>query len=135
VDLLHGDASPHSRRLERHQPARAIGTPHEVAAQPAVLVPIGELDFSVTPVLRELLLATGDAPIIDLSEATFIDAGAIGEFVRLAKRVAPRRPVLLHPQPHVRRIIELLELDAVFAISDERVTGTIPRRVWRSPAL
>jgi anti-anti-sigma factor len=89
---------------------------------------VGELDFSSARGVRDALETVRSPARIDLSEVRYLDARILGEFVRLAQRVAPERPVLIGVQPQVRRMIEVLALDRSFALTEERYTG--PRHIW-----
>jgi anti-anti-sigma regulatory factor len=97
---------------------------------PPTLAFVGELDFSLARGVRDALETVGSPARIDLSEVRYLDARILGEFVRLAKRVAPERPALIGVQPQIRRLIEVLALDRNFTLTEERHSG--PRHIWRS---
>ncbi len=55
---------------------------------------------------------------IDLSETTVLDSCGLGAFVALRKAVQPRHGAirLLNPQPPVRQILELTQMERIFEI-------------------
>ena len=74
----------------------------------------GELDLVTRPALAEELARIPREPpgqlVFDLAETTFADLGS----ARLLARAGPPGcpPVIRHPRPGVRRILELTGLDA-----------------------
>jgi anti-anti-sigma factor len=64
------------------------------------------------PLSRVLTTVRGDLTV-DLSDLSFADSSLILDLVMLARRLrkAGRRMVLHGPQPHIRRLIELMGLD------------------------
>jgi anti-anti-sigma factor len=91
----------------------------EVAASPAAVTIVirGELDLVTLPVLAgQLALVSRDKPerlVFDLAGTSFMDCGSArliagsGSWLRDGGR-----PVIRHPGPGVRRILELTGLDA-----------------------
>lgn len=132
MELQRKGVPAQNRRVERRRSARSDERGHVSHSRRSVVVLIGELDFSDAPAIRELLLIAGDSPVIDMLNVGYMDAGAINEFVRLAKRAAPQRVVLLRPQRSVRRMIEILGLQSLFIISNDGAPRTALRHVWRS---
>jgi anti-anti-sigma regulatory factor len=80
--------------------------------------------------VRDVLETLTPPVCIDLSQVRYLDARILGEFVRLAKRIAPDRPALIGVQPQVRRIVKILALDRIFTLSDSalRIPGTSGNR-------
>lgn len=78
----------------------------------------GEFDISDVERLTALLEPLVDAPtaVIDLSRTRYIDSSALSCLIRIAKRRNGRasRIVLADPQPHIRRVLEIANLDHVF---------------------
>jgi anti-anti-sigma factor len=118
----------------------ATSRPSPATARVAV---IGELDLATAPELRERLLGVlhdynPDLLEVDLGGVTFLSCAGIGALVgvRNAAVQAGRQMRVTHPQPFVRRILELTGLLGVLtAPTDERssqparpgrATGTLP---------
>jgi len=85
----------------------------------AAVVLDGEMDISTCPDIRRFLMAAisgGDVHLaVDMSGVAFIDAGGIGVLVAAANRA---REVggslsLLAPSRQVRRLLDVLHLDAI----------------------
>ena len=79
----------------------------------------GEIDIATAPAIRRFLLAAisgGDVHLaVDMSGVTFIGAAGIGVLVAAANRtrVAGGSLSLLAPSPQVRRLLDVLHLDAI----------------------
>jgi anti-anti-sigma factor len=89
----------------------------EAAAGVVTVFIDGELDLVTTPVLAgQLELILRDKPtriVFDLATTAFADIGSVRLLVRAGGLgTAGRRPVIRHPRPGVRRILELTGLDA-----------------------
>jgi anti-sigma B factor antagonist len=88
-------------------------------APSATVVLDGEIDIATAPAIRRFLMAAisgGDVHLaVDLSGVAFIDAAGIGVFVAAANRAreAGGSLSLLAPSPQVRRILDVLHLDAI----------------------
>lgn len=85
---------------------------------PHALAFVGELDISLAREVRDLLDTITVRAQIDLSQVRYVDARIIGEFVRLANRIAPEKVQLFGVQPQVRRIFEIVRLDQRFLLCD-----------------
>jgi anti-sigma B factor antagonist len=90
------------------------------ALRPIVIV-TGEIDLATAPKLAELLatvLATDPVDLVlDLADTSFLDCSAISVIIGARKQMAPRsRLVLRHPQPNVRKVLEVTQMDAVCVI-------------------
>src|SRR5256886_17414171 len=85
----------------------------------AAVVLDGEMDISTGPAIRRFLLAAisgGDVHLaVDMSGVTFIDAAGIGVLVAAANRArrAGGGLSLLAPSRQVRRVLDVLHLDAI----------------------
>ena len=107
----------------------------EVEARPGTttIVVRGELDLVTMPVLAaQLALALRDRPgrlVFDLSGTRFMDCGS-ARLIAAAGRWLPDggRPVIRHPRPGVRRVLELTGLDAHCEIEPLAVGSN---RAWR----
>jgi anti-sigma B factor antagonist len=86
----------------------------------ATLCPVvavtGEIDCATAPQLAEVLIfvLAGDPLdiVLDLSDTTFIDCSGISVILSTKKAMAAEsRLILRHPQPRVRKLLELLEID------------------------
>ncbi len=92
--------------------------PSAATAQVAV---VGEVDLATAPVLRERLLRVlrdqrPDLLDVDLAGVTFLDCTGLGALVavRNAAIQAGRQMRVSHPQPIVRRVLEVTGLLGVF---------------------
>jgi len=87
-----------------------------------VVRPIGEVDLSGSPVLRQELrrIQVGQAKrlVIDLSGVPYMDSSGVATLVEAmqAARKSSTRLVLCGLQPKVRSIFEIARLDTVFTI-------------------
>jgi anti-sigma B factor antagonist len=85
----------------------------------ATVVLDGEIDIATAPAIRRFLMAAisgGDTRLaVDMSGVTFIGAAGIGVLVAAANRAreAGGSLSLLAPPPQLRRLLDVLHLDAV----------------------
>jgi anti-sigma B factor antagonist len=85
----------------------------------ATVVLDGEIDIATAPAIRRLLLAAisgGSVHLaVDMSGVTFLDAAGIGVLVAAANRAreAGGGLSLLAPSRQVRRLLDILPLDAI----------------------
>jgi anti-sigma B factor antagonist len=91
-----------------------------VSDPPSVTVVVdGEIDVATAPAIRRFLMAAisgGDVDLaVDMSGVTFIGAAGIGVLVAAANRAreAGGGLSLLAPSPQVRRLLDVLHLDAI----------------------
>src|SRR5436190_14638862 len=91
-----------------------------VSDPPAATVVLdGEIDIATAPAIRRILLAAvsgGNVHLaVDMSGVTFIGAAGIGVLVAAANRArqAGGSLSLLAPSPQVRRLLDVLHLDAI----------------------
>ncbi|MCW6010900.1 STAS domain-containing protein [Micromonospora sp. CPCC 205371] len=101
--------------------------PSAITARVAVA---GEIDLATTPVLRERLLRVlrdqrPDLLDVDVAGVTFLDCTGLGALVavRNAAIRAGRQMRVSHPQPIVRRVLEVTGLLGVFTAP---TTGPAP---------
>ena len=91
---------------------------------PPTLVVSGELDVASGPALEHavarVLDGQGEEFRLDLSALVFMDSTGARSLVRVHRRLESigRHLVLVSPTPPVRRVIELLGLDAVIDIRE-----------------
>jgi anti-sigma B factor antagonist len=77
----------------------------------------GELDLAGAPTLCPLVDAVasplGARVVLDLAQLAFVDASGIGAIERARDRLRGRgaQVIVRHPQPRVRRVLELCGLD------------------------
>lgn len=89
----------------------------------------GDIDAAGAPELRQRLdeLLTGGEHnfVIDLSGVPFMDSSGLATLVQLFKRVriGSGDVRLCGLQPKVRRVLELIRLDRVFDVFDDRGAG------------
>lgn len=87
-----------------------------------VLAVGGDLDVAAAPALRQAVMAAvsagGTRLILDLTGVGFIDSFGIGAVVGSLKRVRQRggELALVCPEPRVRRVFELCDLDRVLTL-------------------
>jgi anti-sigma B factor antagonist len=85
----------------------------------ATVVLDGEIDIATAPAIRRFLLAAisgGDVHLaVDMSGVTFIGAAGLGVLVAAANRArqAGGSLSLLAPSPQMRRLLDVLHLDAI----------------------
>ena len=88
-----------------------------------VLVLSGELDLAAAPRLRAQIDATpaGQALVLDLSRATFIDSAVLKELLRARAELSQRdvRLVLAGVAPPVRRLLDLTRTSELFEDAED----------------
>lgn len=96
----------------------------EERAGAVVLRPIGDIDLSRAPSVRQQLgsaiSAAESTVVIDLAEVPYMDSSGVATFVE-AMQIARRqsRPlVLCAMQARVKSVFEIARLDTVFRITD-----------------
>jgi anti-anti-sigma factor len=87
------------------------------------LVVSGDLDAATMPVLSQCLAQVAARPprrlVFDLAQVAFIDCAATRLIASAARFLPPGgRPVLRHPSPAVRRILDLTDLAAACDVED-----------------
>jgi anti-anti-sigma factor len=98
----------------------------------AAVVLDGEMDISTCPAIRRFLMAAisgGDVHLaVDMSGVAFIDASGIGVLVAAANRArqAGGGLTLLAPSPQVRRLLDILHLDAILPIAERLAGPSVP---------
>jgi stage II sporulation protein AA (anti-sigma F factor antagonist) len=83
----------------------------------------GDLDMAVADAVRDRVgelvgSAGGGRVILDLSELRFIDSRGVRALLQLQQQAEAEGAtlILFRPNPHVRKVLDLLELGAVFSI-------------------
>ena len=95
----------------------------------AVVSVAGEVDLHTAPLLRRALSTAleenGHGIVVDLAECEFVDSAALGALVEANARLGQRdrRLSLVAPDGGVRRAIELMGLDRVFAVHESRASA------------
>ena len=98
----------------------------------AAVVLDGEMDISTCPAIRRFLMAAisgGDVQLaVDVSGVAFIDAAGIGVLVAAANRArrAGGGLTLLAPSPQVRRLLDVLHLDAILPAAERLGGPSVP---------
>jgi anti-anti-sigma regulatory factor len=77
----------------------------------------GQFDQYAQAALREGLGLVRTSATIDLSGAT-LTAAALGEIMALANRIGTKNVELINPDPLMRKILKVTELDRVLAVHD-----------------
>jgi anti-sigma B factor antagonist len=102
-------------------------------ADVATIAVRGDLDVATAPQLAEMLdLAVGKHPrkiVLDLREVDFLDCFTVNVIVGSAAEI-PGRVTLFHPQPAVRRLLEILDLAQIVVIDPDPppMRAPCPRR-------
>ena len=84
----------------------------------------GEVDLSTSPKLRnrlqELIENYSGRLIIDLGGVAYMDSSGVGTLVELKRKLERKggSVVLARPQPRVRSVFEITQLDKFFTITD-----------------
>ena len=101
----------------------------EVLEGATIIKPIGEIDLSRAPSLRQHLKEAQAAKpgtlVIDLAEVPYMDSSGVATLVE-AMQIARRnksRIILCAMQDRVKSIFEIARLDAVFTIVENRETA------------
>jgi anti-anti-sigma factor len=123
-------------------PVTALNQPHSDTTRPAPatvrVAVVGEIDLATAPVLRDRLLTvlreqTPAVLVVDLAGVTFLDCAGLGVLVDASNAAvhAGRRMRVSHPQPTVRRILDMAGLLGVLTAPTDR---SLPAAT-RPPAL
>ena len=89
----------------------------------------GEVDLYTAPLLRGALTTaleeSGSGLVVDLAECEFVDSTALGTLVEANAQLGrrDRRLSLVAPDGAVRRAVELMGLDRVFALHESRASA------------
>jgi anti-anti-sigma factor len=94
---------------------------HTMGAPQVVVLP-EELDIYNEADLQRVLEPLAGPCVIDMTRVRYIDASAISQLVRLAKRIGRRNVALVVPSPHIRKVLDILHLGELFTIG-ERLDG------------
>ena len=87
-----------------------------------VLVLVGELDLAGAPRLRQAVVAEAAAGerhvVLDLTAVDFIDSTGLGVVVGALRRLRTHDGALsvVCPEPRLRRVFEMCDLDRVFTL-------------------
>src|SRR4051794_5117981 len=90
----------------------------------AVVAPCGEFDLAWAEPLREelaeVLSRVSTRVVLDLAQTTFLDSSALGAVMVAARaaREAGGWLRLVAPQPNVRQVLALTQIDAVLGLYD-----------------
>jgi anti-anti-sigma factor len=106
--------------------------PADLTSPTAGVVLCGDLDFSATPSLTELLtLVLGKQPrdiVLYMDAVTFLDCAAAQAIAAAAQALpGPGRLTIHRPGPLVRRLLHLTGLDTVIAIGEPAIPPVVPR--------
>uniref|UniRef100_I2PX84 Anti-sigma factor antagonist n=1 Tax=Desulfovibrio sp. U5L TaxID=596152 RepID=I2PX84_9BACT len=89
---------------------------------PGAVTLAGEIDFSVTPAVRERLLALiGDTPetiTLDMADLSYIDSSGLALLIELRKHLAEsgRKVTIRSLSPQVRKLFNLTQLGDLFGL-------------------
>lgn len=103
----------------------AITVKTEVRDGAAFVTPVGDVDLTASPVLRqELKKVQTTRPqrlIVDLAQVPYMDSSGVATLVEAMKTAQQNRTrlVLCGLQPKVKSIFEIARLDTVFAITTD----------------
>jgi anti-anti-sigma factor len=104
----------------------------ECSVKAATITLRGDLDFSAVKGLRAIFAAHPEPEAIDMSGVGLVTSAALIEFVTLAKRMGPRKIMVVGAQPGVARLFRVLGMDRIFQLGqipdrDRRVTALVPK--------
>lgn len=97
----------------------------EMRGGAAIVSPVGDIDLSRSPTLREALkkahAARPQRLVVDLSEVDYMDSSGVATLVEALQtaRRTDTRMVLCGMKEKVRSIFEIARLDTVFAIAPD----------------
>ena len=88
------------------------------------MAPRGDLDAATNPAFRDALRAASDGErlVLDLSEVSFMSAGAIGVIVRVRTLMERGNGQLfvICPNPRLRRMFEIVGLSGTLDLLNSR---------------
>ncbi|EFL51721.1 anti-sigma-factor antagonist [Solidesulfovibrio fructosivorans JJ]] len=93
-------------------------------SDPGVIAFSGEIDFSVTPAVRErlweLVGKAGKHIELDLADLTYIDSSGLALLLELRKQLAEadRTVAIRSISPQVRKLFNLTQLSDLFGLPD-----------------
>ena len=99
------------------RPLDASGGPTAV-----VLIVLGDLDMAGAPSLRQAVVTVVDSGarlvVLDLTAVDFVDSAGLGVVVGALRRLRTHDGdlVVVCPEPRIRRVFEMCDLDRVFAL-------------------
>lgn len=97
----------------------------DVRKDASIVTPVGDVDLTASPVLRQELKKIQSARpsrlIVDLSKVPYMDSSGVATLVEAMKTAQQNRTrlVLCGLQPKVKSIFEIARLDTVFAITSD----------------
>jgi anti-sigma B factor antagonist len=87
------------------------------------LQPVGEVDLSTSPALRDAILAAikaQDSVGVDLSQVEYMDSSGVATLVEGLKACADKKKfTLLSPSEPVMKVLKLARLDGLFRIQEQ----------------
>lgn len=102
--------------------ARSVAIEVDVSPAGATVLISGELDLVSMPVLdARLSVVLRQRPrrlVFDMAGTTFMDCGCARLLASAGQFLRDYKPVIRHPGPAVRRVLELTGLDAEFEIEE-----------------
>jgi anti-anti-sigma factor len=85
--------------------------------------PVGELDLSAAPTLRQALadVPSGSRVLIDLSDVSFVDSAGLGALIAGIRRTRDRggEAAVACSRPGLRRLLRTIDLDLLVTISED----------------
>ncbi len=88
-----------------------------------ILQPVGEVDLSTSPALRDAILAAikaQDSVGVDLSQVDYMDSSGVATLVEGLKACADKKKfTLLTPSEPVMKVLKLARLDGLFRIQEQ----------------
>ena len=124
-DVRLGGAAKAGNILSDRQEAQAAGWRIDKGDEPGELVLSGEIDFSVTPAVRERLLQlTENIPgdlVLDMVDLTYIDSSGLALLLETRKQLQEEgRGVRIRSiAPQVRKLLQLTQLGELFGLPDK----------------
>jgi anti-sigma B factor antagonist len=88
-----------------------------------ILQPVGEVDLSTSPALRDAILAAikaQDSVGVDLSQVDYMDSSGVATLVEGLKACAGKKKfTLVNPSEPVMKVLKLARLDGLFRIQEQ----------------
>ena len=124
-DMRPGGAAKAGNVLSDKEKGQAAGWRIDKGDAPGVLVLAGEIDFSVTPAVRERLLQLmekilGDI-VLDMADLSYIDSSGLALLLETRRQMQENgRSVRIRSiAPQVRKLLQLTQLGELFGLPEE----------------
>jgi anti-sigma B factor antagonist len=97
----------------------------ETSGVPTIVVD-GQIDLTNADLFKKRMLDVhrmGDPALaVDLSHCDYIDSSGLSALISVRKRIGAAYPLVVHPDSHIRRLLSITRLDALFPLYDDRAS-------------